>query len=99
MTAFGYMGKILHADLTSEKFEIKELPLEQARSYLGGLGLNAWLMEQVYETGTDPLSPDNPIILPGCRQDSRNHTLPSKRHDLGIRWLHAFCPQSQGSRF
>jgi aldehyde:ferredoxin oxidoreductase len=63
MTAFGYMGKILHADLTSEKFEIKELPLEQARSYLGGLGLNAWLMEQVYETGTDPLSPDNPIIL------------------------------------
>jgi aldehyde:ferredoxin oxidoreductase len=30
---------------------------------VGGLGLNAWLMEQVYVTGTDPLSPDNPIIL------------------------------------
>ena len=63
MTTFGYMGKILHADLTSEKFETKELPLDQARSYLGGLGLNAWLMERGYATGTDPLSPDNPIIL------------------------------------
>jgi len=111
MTTFGYMGKILHADLTSEKFETKELPLDQARSYLGGLGLNAWLMEQGYTTGTDPLSPDNHIILgsgplvgtrhrlPRCCQDSRNHTLSSKRHDLGICRLHAFCSQSQGSRF
>ncbi len=57
------MGKILHADLTSEKFETKDLPLDQARAYLGGLGLNAWLMEQTYVRGTDPLSPDNPIIL------------------------------------
>jgi aldehyde:ferredoxin oxidoreductase len=65
MTAFGYgyMGKILHADLTSGKFETKELPLDQARSYLGGLGLNAFLMKQSYTTGTDPLSPDNPIVL------------------------------------
>ncbi|NIR15400.1 MAG: hypothetical protein GWN86_16320, partial [Desulfobacterales bacterium] len=31
--------------------------------YVGGLGLNAWLMEQVYVTGTDPLSPDNPLVL------------------------------------
>jgi aldehyde:ferredoxin oxidoreductase len=63
MNAYGYMGKILHVDLTSEDFEIKELQLDQARSYLGGLGLNARLMEQEYAIGTDPLSPDNPIIL------------------------------------
>lgn len=63
MTAFGYMGKILHADLTSEKFEEKELSLDRARDYLGGLGLNAFLMKQTYTTGTDPLSPENPIIL------------------------------------
>jgi len=63
MSTFGYMGKILHVDLSSEQFEIKKLDLDAARDYLGGLGLNAWLMEQTYETGTDPLSPDNPIIL------------------------------------
>jgi aldehyde:ferredoxin oxidoreductase len=35
------MGKILHVDLTSEQFEIKNLDLDAARNYLGGLGLNA----------------------------------------------------------
>ncbi len=63
MTALGYMGRVLHVDLTSGEFEIKELDLDAARDHLGALGLNAWLMEQTYATGTDPLSPDNPIIL------------------------------------
>jgi aldehyde:ferredoxin oxidoreductase len=63
MSAPGYMGKVLHVDLRSEEFETKKLDLDVARDYVGGLGLNAWLMEQVYVTGTDPLSPDNPIIL------------------------------------
>ena len=49
MSAFGYMGKILHVDLSSEQFEIKNLDLDAARDYLGGLGLNAWLMEQTIE--------------------------------------------------
>ncbi len=63
MSAFGYMGKFLHVDLTSGEHETKGLDLKAARDYLGGLGMNAWLMEQVYVTGTDPLSPDNPIIF------------------------------------
>ncbi len=63
MTAHGYMGKVLHVDLTSGEQEIRALELDAARDYVGGLGLNAWLMEQVYVTGTDPLSPDNPIIF------------------------------------
>jgi len=49
MSAFGYMGKILHVDLSSEQFEIQNLDLDAARDYLGGLGLNAWLMEQAIE--------------------------------------------------
>jgi aldehyde:ferredoxin oxidoreductase len=63
MTAHGYMGKVLHVDLTSGEHETKALDLNAARDYVGGLGLNARLMGQVYVTGTDPLSPDNPIIL------------------------------------
>lgn len=63
MTPFGYMGKVLHVDLASGEWEVKSLDLDAARDYLGGLGLNAWLMEKTYVTATDPLSPDNPIIL------------------------------------
>ena len=63
MSAFGYMGKVLHVDLGSGEHEVKTLDLDAARDHVGGLGLNAWLMDQVYTTGTEPLSPDNPIIL------------------------------------
>lgn len=63
MEYFGYMGKILRVDLSSRQFEIKKLEFKDAKSYLGGLGLNARLMEQTYSTGTDPLSPDNPLIF------------------------------------
>jgi len=57
------MGKILHVDLTSRQFVLSQLDLDEARAYIGGLGMNAWLMQKTYETGTDPLSPDNPIIF------------------------------------
>ncbi|MGD8986195.1 MAG: aldehyde ferredoxin oxidoreductase N-terminal domain-containing protein, partial [Desulfobacteraceae bacterium] len=63
MSTFGYMGKVLHLDLTSGEYETEELDLDAARGYLGGLGLNAFLMEQTYHSGTEPLSPENPIIL------------------------------------
>ena len=63
MSTFGFMGKALHVDLSSGEQEIEALNLDAAQDYVGGLGLNAWLMEQVHAIGTDPLSPDNPIIL------------------------------------
>jgi aldehyde:ferredoxin oxidoreductase len=63
MKIFGYMGKVLRLDLTTGEYETEELDLGAARGYLGGLGLNAFLMEQNYHSGTDPLSPENPIIL------------------------------------
>jgi len=63
MNVFGYVGKVLHIDLGSEQFEIKDIELDSAMAYLGGLGLNALLMKQTYAKGTSPLSPDNPIIL------------------------------------
>jgi aldehyde:ferredoxin oxidoreductase len=51
MTAFGYIRKILHVDLESGHFAIKDLELDSAMAYLGGLGLNALLMKQTYATG------------------------------------------------
>jgi aldehyde:ferredoxin oxidoreductase len=63
MTPPGYMSKILHVDLSSGQFAVNQLDLDDARAYIGGLGMNAWLMQKTYEKGTDPLSPDNPIIF------------------------------------
>ncbi len=63
MNAPGYMGKTLRVDLTSGDFTEEHLDSDAAREYVGGLGMNARLMQQIYETGTDPLSPGNPIIL------------------------------------
>lgn len=57
------MGKILFVDLTTGQYEGKELDMNAARTYLGGLGLNAWLMEKTYAPGTAPLAPDAPMIL------------------------------------
>lgn len=59
----GYMGKILRVELTSGDFTQEDLDSDAVRDYVGGLGMNARLMQQTYETGTDPLSPGNPIIL------------------------------------
>ena len=63
MSVPGYMGKILHVDLTSGEFMEKQLDPDAALTFLGGLGLNGWLMHRTYRRGTEPLSPDNPIIL------------------------------------
>ena len=59
----GYMGKVLFVDLGSEDKEIRQLDLDAARDFIGGLGMNAWLMKQSYRKGTAPLSSENPIIL------------------------------------
>lgn len=63
MKAPGYMGKILRVDLTSVDFFEEHLDSDAARDYVGGLGMNARLMEETFQAGTDPLSPGNPIIL------------------------------------
>jgi aldehyde:ferredoxin oxidoreductase len=63
MESHGFMGKILIADLDSGAFFEKPLDLDAARVFIGGLGMNAWLMKQIFETGTESLAPSNPIIL------------------------------------
>jgi len=42
MTAFGYIGKILHVDLKSGHFEIRDLELDSVMVYLEKFGLNAY---------------------------------------------------------
>ncbi len=59
----GYAGRILYVDLKSGSFEIEHLPRDWCEDFLGGFGINNRLCLEVMTPGTDPLSPDNPVVL------------------------------------
>jgi aldehyde:ferredoxin oxidoreductase len=59
----GYSGKLMIIDLEGEKATLETYPEEFARDYLGGFGVNNRLFSEYSRPGTDPLSPDNPVIL------------------------------------
>lgn len=59
----GYMGKILHVDLTSGRFREELLDPSLVEKFLGGYGINNWLAYQTIPPHVDPLSPENAIIV------------------------------------
>jgi aldehyde:ferredoxin oxidoreductase len=40
----GYRGRILEIELGERKSSVRELPKEDAVRFIGGSGLNAWLL-------------------------------------------------------
>jgi len=63
--SIGYMKKILEVDLSEKKFQIQDLPFDDAHKFIGGSGLNAWMLynEIKHNPDIDPLSPENPLIF------------------------------------
>ena len=59
----GYAGRILHVDLTTGKTRVEPLNVEYAKKYIGGIGLGIRLLLDHSEPGTEPFSPENPLIL------------------------------------
>jgi aldehyde:ferredoxin oxidoreductase len=59
----GYAGKALIVDVTGPDATI--LPLDEAvlRSYLGGVGLGAWLLHRLAPPGVDPRSAQAPLAF------------------------------------
>ncbi|MHB8908592.1 MAG: aldehyde ferredoxin oxidoreductase family protein [Syntrophales bacterium] len=60
---YGYQGKLLHIDLTKEESKTIPLPEEILKKYLGGRGLGAKLYWDLIPPGTDPLSPQNVLMV------------------------------------
>lgn len=60
---FGYSGRVLEVDLSSGSVHVSPLPMDLARMFIGGLGLNVRLILNYLKPGVNPLSPDNPIVL------------------------------------
>ncbi len=57
------LQRIAYLDLASREISVGELPEETTRCFLGGRGINAYLLYHKVNSGTDPLSPENPLII------------------------------------
>ncbi len=63
MTGGGFAGKVLRVNLTSGQITAEPLDPGLAEKYIGGLGTCLKLGHDALESGCDPLSPGNPIVL------------------------------------
>ncbi len=63
MDYYGYVGTILHVNLTTGEIRKEPLDLELARNFIGGVGINHRLAYDLIKPRIDPLSPENPIII------------------------------------
>ena len=63
MIYYGYAGNILYIDLTSGQSRIEPLDMSMAKKFIGGCGIGERLLCDILRPDTDPLSPDNPIII------------------------------------
>jgi len=59
----GYANKILRIDLTDNSVQTETLDPEIMRLLLGGKGLGTWLLYNEMAPNTDPLSPENVMII------------------------------------
>jgi aldehyde:ferredoxin oxidoreductase len=55
--------KVGYVNLSSNKVIVKEIPEQLLRQYLGGRGINAYLLYNHAKKGMDPLNPESPIIF------------------------------------
>jgi aldehyde:ferredoxin oxidoreductase len=57
--------KIAYINLSTGDVETKPIPMEIRKKFLGGRGLDAYLLYNHTEKGCDPLGPDNALIISG----------------------------------
>jgi len=61
---YGYMGKVLRADLTDERFGVEPLPKsETLREYVGGVGLGALYLYNEVPPGVEWSDPENRMLF------------------------------------
>ena len=59
----GYRGKILRVNLSTGKITKETLKEDWAKDFIGGVGLAARYLYEELKPNTDPLSPENKLIL------------------------------------
>lgn len=74
-------------DLTHREVEIEDLPEEILKKYLGGRGMNMYLLSTKFHPQIDPFSPQNPLIF-GAGYLTGNLSLGSRTN------LSSFSPET-----
>lgn len=72
---YGYQDQLLQIDLTGQKVEKKPLPDDLVNDYVGGRGFVAKILFDELTPGTDPLGPENLLII--ATGPLTGHFLPS----------------------
>ena len=57
--------KIAYINLSTGDIKIKPIPIKVRKKFLGGRGLDAYLLYNHTEKGCDPIGPDNALIISG----------------------------------
>ena len=60
---FGYHGRALVIDLTTQEVRFDALDEAILRRFIGGIGLGTYLLYKYSPPHTEPLGPDNPLIF------------------------------------
>ncbi len=60
---FGWVGKVLDIDLSSQKISVYPLDKNLANSFIGGRGLNGRMLFDSIRPNMDPLGPENVLIF------------------------------------
>ncbi len=60
---YGFSGRMLRVDLTSEKVRVEDIPENILKKFLGGRGLASWYFFNEVPAGADPLGEENKLIF------------------------------------
>ena len=55
--------KIAYIDLDTETITLEPIPMEWRRKFIGGRGMDAYLLYNHTRVGCDPLGPDNVVVI------------------------------------
>ncbi|MCG2677474.1 aldehyde ferredoxin oxidoreductase family protein, partial [bacterium] len=61
--SYGYQGKILEVDLTTQKISQRKVKEEDVKKYFMGSGLAAKILSEEADLSLDPFDPANPLIF------------------------------------
>ena len=70
--------KVAIINLTTGEIESKPIPMDVRKKFLGGRGMNAYLLYNYLKPGVDPLGPDNVLVI-GVGMLCCNHGVRQRR--------------------
>lgn len=78
------MNPMAFIDLSSQEVTVKPIPEKIRRLYLGGRGINMYLLYNHLREGVDPLSPENPLIF-GAGLLTGTHGMATARFNISAK--------------